>query len=634
MAETTSSTPTRRTRASLAYLGQQHLFKGKQARTQFIRSGAAQGDAFYFPRQDAAHNEEDTRLYNKGQAANAASLRQLNACPAGERDEPLQQISSRAQETSDWQAGNKFAALDRNGDAAEGKEAEPTIKKSYTPVAPVARAQQQPRQASSQRAPAAPPQERHEGKRADPEDTADEQALEAEVQQVTAAIFDAQEKLRRAKAATELQRGDAHDARMQVQQEQQMAQMEAMDLIARAEEMQEAATLAHALAQSRLTAATEQAEGQTLLVANAVNAQIQGITASRAALAANLATGRRSRASEEHPAGITASQVPLTAREQLDVTLAVTGRGLDAQEPPAQEAAQGASVAAGQAAVSAVEQADAAGTDIFATMIGNAHGTARGWLESFQRRNQDTVTPLERAVAESLERLQLTVDQLSQMKMEYTGLGALIYGEGDHGSRLAINAKEKEIELLEDELRQLQAHRAAKIAAALRSPKQRLRFTTPHAGGGYPMQHPPSTAHTGQEQYPQGESSYLADGQVEGATKNVTILTMGAKSSAFTRAAARTMDHEEWMELPSKEAYKLWLLCMMEVYTLLEIFLDDKDPSLMAGIAINDGRGLWLRLMRRFFAPDQDKAAAVEKEIRELQQGGYRMTTVLGATEA
>ena len=100
----------------------------------------------------------------------------------------------------------------------------------------------------------------------------------------------------------------------------------------------------------------------------------------------------------------------------------------------------------------------------------------------------------------------------------------------------------------------------------------------------------------------------------------MTILTMGAKSSAFTRAAARTMDHEEWMQLPSKEAYKLWLLCMMEIYTLLEIFLDDKDPSLMAGIAINDGRGLWLRLMRRFFAPDQDKAAAVEKEIRALRQ--------------
>ena len=210
--------PDKTNKGSLAYLGQQHLFKGKQARTQFIRSGAAPGDAFYFPRQDAAHNAEDTRLYNKGQAAKAASLRELNACPAGERDEPLQQISSRAQETkdSDWQAGNKFAVLDRNGNAAEGKEAEPTIKKSYTPVAPVARAQQRPRQASPQRAPAAPPQERPEGKRADPEDTADAQALEAEVQQATAAIYDAQEKLRRAKEAAELQRGDAHDARMQV----------------------------------------------------------------------------------------------------------------------------------------------------------------------------------------------------------------------------------------------------------------------------------------------------------------------------------------------------------------------------------------------------------------------------------
>ena len=149
--------PSKTNRASLAYFGPQHLFKGKQARSQFIRSGAAQGDAFYFPRQDAAHNEEDTRLYNKGQVENAASLRQLNSCPAGERDEPLQQIGSRAQETSDWQAGNKFAVLERTGDSAEGKEAEPTIKKSYTPVAPVARAHQQPRRASPQRAPAAPP---------------------------------------------------------------------------------------------------------------------------------------------------------------------------------------------------------------------------------------------------------------------------------------------------------------------------------------------------------------------------------------------------------------------------------------------------------------------------------------------
>ena len=627
--------PSKTNRASLAYFGPQHLFKGKQARSQFIRSGAAQGDAFYFPRQDAAHNEEDTRLYNKQQVENAASLRQLNSCPAGERDEPLQQIGSRAQETSDWQAGNKFAVLERTGDSAEGKEAELTIKKSYTPVAPVARAQQQPRRASPQRAPAAPPQERPEGKRADPEDTADAQALEAEVQQVTAAIFDAQEKLRREKEAAEVQRGDAHETRMQMQQEQQMAQMEAMELVARAEEMREAATLAHALAQSRLTAANEQAEGQTLLVANAVSAQIQGITAARAALAASL-DGPALEANEEHPAGIPASQVQLTALEQLDVTLAVTARGLDAQEPPAQEAAQGASVAAGQAAVSAIEQADAAGTDIFATMIGNAHGTARSWLASFQRRNQETVSPLEREVAETLERVHLTVNQLSQMKAEYTGLGALAdetYGGGpgnimevDLDTRMAIDAKEAVIERLEDELRQLQAHRAAKIAA-LHSPKQQLRFTTPHPAGGHSMRHPPSTTHTGQAQYPQGpnyfsqgKSSYLADGQVEGATKNVTILTMGAKSSAFTRAAARTMDHEEWMELPSKEAYKLWLLCMMEVYTLLEIFLDDKDPSLMAGIAINDGRGLWLRLMRRFFAPDQDKAAAVEKEIRALQQ--------------
>ena len=39
--------------------------------------------------------------------------------------------------------------------------------------------------------------------------------------------------------------------------------MEAMELVARAEDMREAATLAHALAQSRLTAANEQAEGQT-----------------------------------------------------------------------------------------------------------------------------------------------------------------------------------------------------------------------------------------------------------------------------------------------------------------------------------------------------------------------------------
>ena len=58
--------PDKTNKGSLAYLGQQHLFKGKQARTQFIRSGAAQGDAFYFPRQDAAHNEEDTRPWAQG----------------------------------------------------------------------------------------------------------------------------------------------------------------------------------------------------------------------------------------------------------------------------------------------------------------------------------------------------------------------------------------------------------------------------------------------------------------------------------------------------------------------------------------------------------------------------------------
>ena len=115
--------PDKTNRASLAYLGQQHLFKGKQARSQFIQSGAAQGDAFFFPRQDAANNEEDTRLYNEQQAKNAASLRQLNACPAGERDEPLQQISSRAQPSS-WQVGNQFAALELIHEREESLQAE------------------------------------------------------------------------------------------------------------------------------------------------------------------------------------------------------------------------------------------------------------------------------------------------------------------------------------------------------------------------------------------------------------------------------------------------------------------------------------------------------------------------------
>ena len=80
--------PDKTNRSSLAYFGQQHMFKGNQARSQFIRRGASPGDPFFFPRQDAVNNEEDTRLYNKHQVENAASLRQLNACPSGERDEP------------------------------------------------------------------------------------------------------------------------------------------------------------------------------------------------------------------------------------------------------------------------------------------------------------------------------------------------------------------------------------------------------------------------------------------------------------------------------------------------------------------------------------------------------------------
>ena len=59
---------------------------------------------------------------------------------------------------------------------------------------------------------------------------------------------------------------------------------------------------------------------------------------------------------------------------------------------------------------------------------------------------------------------------------------------------------------------------------------------------------------------------------------------------------------------------------MMEVHTLVNISIDNKGPSLLAGVAVNDGRGLWLRMMRRFFAPDTAKAAAVEAEIRALRQ--------------
>jgi hypothetical protein len=106
--------------------------------------------------------------------------------------------------------------------------------------------------------------------------------------------------------------------------------------VAKAEVQKEEAKIKLALAQSTLSAAKQQQEAMLLLASNAVQQQLQGISASQAQLGFNLEHGPALEATAEFPAGITASEVEPTVIEQLRVVEAALQGGLAAQQQPIQ----------------------------------------------------------------------------------------------------------------------------------------------------------------------------------------------------------------------------------------------------------------------------------------------------------
>ena len=617
--------PDKTNKASMAYFCEIYLFNGG-ARTQFIRQGLRQNDPFVFPRLNY-FNQDDTRLFNACMLEWCASMDAAPACPAELQQEPLQEINNTqaSENKTDWEQGNQYAALSSPG---EGKGEATPIATRYTPIAARTRESAlEVMRAPAHSAQRAAAQEQSESKNSEATEKADEQD---KAEELTTAIYDASEQLRRAEAELEIKMDQQQQAQQMDMQEKQDAHIVASAEVAKAEVQKEEAKIKLALAQSTLSAAKEKQEGMLLLASSAVQQQMQGISASQAQLGFNLEHGPALEATAEFPAGITASEVEPTVMEQLRVVEAALRGGLAAQQPPARGAAQGAATAAGLASADAQSQADATCGEIYEITITNAHEAVTGWIKNHEAKTDSELVPMHQDVIDAIDELKAADVLARELRQAHADLQAR---DGDGVSQLeshpAIEAAIQGIEDMKLHINNLKVARLQALRAAQR-PKKQLSFSTPGgARGEEPGLESKTKTSSGPTPYKQGrnyftahKSSSLPSDQTEGASANgqVTILTMGAKSSAYSRAAARKMEHSEWMQLPPREAFKLWSLCMMEVYTLLTIFIDNKDPSLLAGIAVNDGRGLWLRMMRRFFAPDTAKATAVEAEIRALRQ--------------
>jgi len=317
--------PDKTNKASMAYFCEIYLFNGG-ARTQFIRQGLRQNDPFVFPRLNY-FNQDDTRLFNACMLEWCASMDAAPACPAELQQEPLQEINNTqaSENKTDWEQGNQYAALSSPG---EGKGEATPIATRYTPIAARTRESAlEVMRAPAHSAQRAAAQEQSESKNSEATEKVDEQD---KAEELTTAIYDASEQLRRAEAELEIKMDQQQQAQQMDMQEKQDAHIGASAEVAKAEVQKEEAKIKLALAQSTLSAAKEKQEAMLLLASSAVQQQMQGISASQAQLGFNLEHGPALEATAEFPAGITASEVEPTVMEQLRVVEAALRGGLAA----------------------------------------------------------------------------------------------------------------------------------------------------------------------------------------------------------------------------------------------------------------------------------------------------------------